>query len=154
MKILQMAFKALPQQQGTKVQAQQQGTKVQAQQQGTKVQAQQRVTNPILSAPKMNLQGPEKDMFVKSAQKPQETKKKEEYTNEDAMALMREELKDAMQEEELNTFMENLDGMCKYLNIEPKDLPINEEHPGNLTEDQRKQVFYLLKVDSLSPVTK
>ena len=136
MKILQMAFKALPQQQGTKV------------------QAQQRVTNSLLIKPNMKLQGPAKDMFVKSVQKPEETKKKEDYTNEDAMALMREELKDAMPEEELNTFMENLDGMCKYLNIEPKDLPINEEHPGNLTEDQRKQVFYFLKFYSLSPVTK
>ena len=103
----------------------------------------QNVSNPIKSAPKMMFKQLNKDTFEKS-----------EFTNEDAMALMREELKDAMPEEELNTFMENLDGMCKYLNIEPKDLPINEEHPGNLTEDQRKQVFYLLKVDSLSPVTK
>ena len=132
MKILQMAFKALPQQQGTKV------------------QAQQRVTNPILSAPKMNLQGPEKDMFVKSAQKPQETKKKEEYTNEDAMALMRKELQDAMTEKELDMYMKNLDEVCKQLEIEPKNLPINEEHPGNLTKDQRLQIFTLLKFDSLS----
>lgn len=135
MKILQMAFKALPQQQ-------------------TKVQAQQKVaTNPIFKAQKMNLQGPDRDMFVKTT-KVQDKKEKKEFSNEDAMALMREELKDSMPEKELNSFMEQLDGMCKYLEIEPKNLPINEEHPGNLTDDQRKQIFTLLKFDALAPITK
>lgn len=134
MKILQMAFKALPQQQ-------------------TKVQPQQRVTNPIFKAPKMNLQGPDKDMFVKTT-KVQDDNNKKEFSNEDAMKLMREELKDSMPEKELDTFMEQLDSMCKYLEIEPKNLPINEEHQGNLTDDQRKQIFTLLKFDALSPVTK
>ena len=62
-----MAFKALPQQQA-------------------KVQPQQRVTNPIFNAPKMNLQGPDRDMFVKTT-KAQDSKK--EFSNEDAMKLMR-----------------------------------------------------------------
>lgn len=135
MKILQMAFKALPQQQ-------------------TKVQAQQKVaTNPIFKAPKINLQGPDRDMFVKTT-KVQNKNEKKEFSNEDAMALMREELKDSMPKKELNSFMEQLDGMCKYLEIEPKNLPINEEHPGNLTDDQRKQIFTLLKFDALAPITK
>ena len=132
MKILQMAFKALPQQQA-------------------KVQPQQRVTNPIFKAQKMNLQGPDRDMFVKTT-KAQDSKK--EFSNEDAMKLMREELKDSMPEKELDNFMGELNGMCEYLEIEPKNLPINEEHPGNLTDDQRKQIFTLLKFDALSPVTK
>ena len=132
MKILQMAFKALPQQQA-------------------KVQPQQRVTNPIFKAQKMNLQGPDRDMFVKTT-KAQYSKK--EFSNEDAMKLMREELKDSMPEKELDNFMGELNGMCEYLEIEPKNLPINEEHPGNLTDDQRKQIFTLLKFDALSPVTK
>ena len=132
MKILQMAFKALPQQQA-------------------KVQPQQRVTNPIFKAQKINLQGPDRDMFVKTT-KAQDSKK--EFSNEDAMKLMREELKDSMPEKELDNFMGELNGMCEYLEIEPKNLPINEEHPGNLTDDQRKQIFTLLKFDALSPVTK
>ena len=107
MKILQMAFKALPQQQA-------------------KVQPQQRVTNPIFKAQKMNLQGPDRDMFVKTT-KAQYSKK--EFSNEDAMKLMREELKDSMPEKELDNFMGELNGMCEYLEIEPKNLPINEEHP-------------------------
>lgn len=127
-----MAFKALPQQQA-------------------KVQPQQRVTNPIFKAQKMNLQGPDRDMFVKTT-KAQYSKK--EFSNEDAMKLMREELKDSMPEKELDNFMDELNGMCEYLEIEPKNLPINEEHPGNLTDDQRKQIFTLLKFDALSPVTK
>ena len=132
MKILQMAFKALPQQQA-------------------KVQPQQRVPNPIFKAQKMNLQGPDRDMFVKTT-KAQYSKK--EFSNEDAMKLMREELKDSMPEKELDNFMGELNAMCEYLEIEPKNLPINEEHPGNLTDDQRKQIFTLLKFDALSPVTK
>lgn len=127
-----MAFKALPQQQA-------------------KVQPQQRVTNPIFKAKKMNLQGPDRDMFVKTT-KAQYSKK--EFSNEDAMKLMREELKDSMPEKELDNFMGEFNGMCEYLEIEPKNLPINEEHPGNLTDDQRKQIFTLLKFDALSPVTK
>ena len=107
MKILQMAFKALPQQQA-------------------KVQPQQRVTNPIFKAPKMNLQGPDRDMFVKTT-RAQDSKK--EFSNEDAMKLMREELKDSMPEKELDNFMGELNGMCEYLEIDPKNLPINEEHP-------------------------
>lgn len=135
MKILQMAFKALPQQQ-------------------TKVQPQQRVTNPIFKAPKMNLQGPDKDMFVRTTKAQDTTNNKKEFSNEDAMKLMREELKDSMPEKELDTFMEQLDSMCKYLEIEPKNLPINEDHQGNLTDDQRKQIFTLLKFDALAPITK
>ena len=102
-----------------------------------------RVSNPIKSAqmPKMALKTLDKDVFEKSPKK--------EFTNEDAMALMREELKDAMSEKELNSYMKNLDEACKQLEIEPKNLPINEEHPGNLTKDQRLQIFTLLKYDSL-----
>lgn len=102
----------------------------------------QRVSNPIKSAPKMTFRTLDKDVFEKSPKK--------EFTNEDAMALMREELKDAMTEKELDNYMKTLDDACKQLEIEPKNLPINEEHPGNLTKDQRLQIFTLLKFDSLS----
>lgn len=100
------------------------------------------VSNPIKSAPKMTLKTLDKDVFEKSPKK--------EFTNDDAMALMREELKNAMTEKELDAYMKNLDDACKQLEIEPKNLPINEEHPGNLTKDQRLQIFTLLKYDSLS----
>ncbi len=99
----------------------------------------QNVSNPIKSAPKMMFKQLNKDTFEKS-----------EFTNEDAMALMRKELQDAMTEKELDMYMKNLDEVCKQLEIEPKNLPINEEHPGNLTKDQRLQIFTLLKYDSLS----
>ena len=80
----------------------------------------QRVSNPIKSAPKMTFRTLDK------------------------------ELKDAMTEKELDNYMKTLDDACKQLEIEPKNLPINEEHPGNLTKDQRLQIFTLLKFDSLS----
>lgn len=102
----------------------------------------QRMSNPVKSAPKMALKTLDKDVFEKNPKK--------EFTNEDAMALMREELKDAMSKKELDAYMKNLDDACKQLEIEPKNLPINEEHPGNLTKDQRLQIFTLLKYDSLS----
>lgn len=100
------------------------------------------VSKPVKSAPKMALKTLDKDVFEKSSKK--------EFTNEDAMALMRKELQDAMSEKELDTYMKNLDEACKQLEIEPKNLPINEEHPGNLTKVQRLQIFTLLKYDSLS----
>ena len=96
----------------------------------------QRMSNPVKSAPKMALKTLDKDVFEKSPKK--------EFTNEDAMALMREELKDAMSKKELDAYMKNLDDACKQLEIEPKNLPINEEHPGNLTKDQRLQIFTCL----------
>ena len=67
-------------------------------------------------AQKMNLQGPDRDMFVKTT-KAQDSKK--EFSNEDAMKLMREELKDSMPEKELDNFMGELNAMCEYLEIEP-----------------------------------
>ncbi len=102
----------------------------------------QRVSNPIKSTPKMLFKFLDKDVFEKNP--------KAEFSNEDAMALMRKELQDSMTEKELDTYMKNLDEACKQLEIEPKNLPINEEHPGNLTKDQRLQIFTLLKFDSLS----
>ena len=33
--------------------------------------------------------------------------------------------------------------ICKYLGIEPRNLPINQEYQGNLTNDQRTQVIFL-----------
>lgn len=105
--------------------------------------AQARMSNPVklTQMPKMALKTLDKDVFEKSPKK--------EFTNEDAMALMRNELKDAMTEKELESYMKTLDDACKQLEIEPKNLPINEEHPGNLTKDQRLQIFTLLKYDSL-----
>ena len=91
----------------------------------------QRMSNPVKSAPKMALKTLDKDVFEKSPKK--------EFTNEDAMS-----------KKELDAYMKNLDDACKQLEIEPKNLPINEEHPGNLTKDQRLQIFTLLKYDSLS----
>lgn len=91
----------------------------------------QRMSNPVKFAPKMVLKTLDKDVFEKSPKK--------EFTNEDAMS-----------KKELDAYMKNLDDACKQLEIEPKNLPINEEHPGNLTKDQRLQIFTLLKYDSLS----
>lgn len=107
----------------------------------SKVQQVMGVANPIKQQKTLNLQGPDKDVFEKSTKK--------EFSNDDAMKLMREELKDAMSEKELDNYMEFLAKSCEQLEIEPKNLPINEEHPGNLTEDQRKQLFFLMKYDSM-----
>lgn len=107
------------------------------------------VTNPVKKQfGKVNLQGPDRDVFQKSTEVRQsgnvgktQAVPKKEYTNEDALALMEEELKGSMDEMELKTYMTVVELTCKDLKIEPKNLPINEEHPGNLTKEQSEKLF-------------
>ena len=83
---------------------------------------------------KINFQGQNSDTFISSS---------ESFSNEDAMELIRAILQEGMKPEELDEQISNFERICGYLGIEPKDLPINQEHQGSLTDDQKMQITFL-----------
>ncbi len=83
---------------------------------------------------KINFQGQNSDTFTSSL---------ESFSNEDAMELIRAILQEAMEPKELEEQISNFRRICGYLGIEPKDLPINQEHKGSLTNDQKMQIAFL-----------
>ena len=68
-----------------------------------------------------------------------------DFSNEMAINLLRTKLAKCMTQEEIEDCMQSFEKICKELGIEPKNLPIDEEHPGNLTDKQRKQFFLTVK---------
>lgn len=62
------------------------------------------------------------------------------FTNNDAINLLKKELAPSMPENSVNKYVETMKNICKKLNIQFKDLPINKEHPGNLNSEQSKTV--------------
>lgn len=62
------------------------------------------------------------------------------FTNNDAVNLLKKELAPSMPEKTVNKYVETMKNICKKLNIQFKDLPINKEHPGNLNSEQSKAV--------------
>ena len=84
---------------------------------------------------KINFQGQNTDTFISSS---------ESFSNEDAMELIRAILQEGMKPEELDEQISNFERICGYLGIEPKDLPINQEHQGSLTDDQKMQMAFLI----------
>ena len=87
---------------------------------------------------KVNFQRQNQDTFTKS----------DSFSNEDALKLTRQELQKYMTQEETDTYMKKLEKMCNDLGIEPKNLSINKEHPGNLKDYQRQQMTFLVKEDT------
>lgn len=83
---------------------------------------------------KINFQGQNTDTFISSS---------ESFSNEDAMELIRAILQEGMKPEELDEQISNFESICGYLGIEPKDLPINRDHQGRLTDDQKMQIIFL-----------
>ena len=83
---------------------------------------------------KINFQGQNTDTFTSSS---------ESFSNEDAMELIRAILQEGMKPEELDEQISNFESICGYLGIEPKDLPINQDHQGSLTDDQKMQIIFL-----------
>lgn len=43
--------------------------------------------------------------------------------------------------QEADVWVEKLNNICKKLGISPMNLPICEEHPGNLTREQKHKLF-------------
>lgn len=97
--------------------------------------------NPSLSqkvfsrSAKINFQAQNQDTFTKT----------EDFLDEEALELFRAKLSKCMDEEKLESCMQKLKEMCAQLEIEPRDLPIDKEHPGNLEDYQRKQFAFLVK---------
>ena len=83
---------------------------------------------------KINFQGQNSDTFTSSS---------ESFSNEDALKLIRAILQESMGPDEAEEQINNFIRICKYLGIEPRNLPINQEYQGNLTNDQRTQVIFL-----------
>ena len=84
---------------------------------------------------KINFQGQNSDTFTSSS---------ESFSNEDAMELIRAILQEkGMNPEELDEQISNLESICEYLGIEPRHLPINQDHQGSLTGDQKMQIAFL-----------
>ena len=89
---------------------------------------------------KVNFRAQSNDTFTKSSR----------FSNEDAIKLLKTELQRYMTPKESDIYMKKIIGMCKELEIEPKNLPINEEHRGNLKDYQRQQMSFLVKEDIFS----
>ena len=88
----------------------------------------------------INFQSQNQDTFSKTHR----------FTNDDALRLLRTELQECMNSRELDIYIKKIVEMCKRLEIEPKNLPINKEHPGNLKDYQRQQMTFLVKEDAIS----
>ena len=90
----------------------------------------------VFSRPaKINFQAQNQDTFTKT----------EDFSNEKALELFRAKLSKCMDEQKLESYMQKLKEMCAQLEIEPRDLPIDEEHPGNLKNYQYTQLAFLVK---------
>lgn len=68
------------------------------------------------------------------------TKFNKQFTNNDAVNLLKKDLIPSMPEKTIASYIENMKNICKKLKIQFKDLPINKEHPGNLSREQSKAV--------------
>lgn len=62
-------------------------------------------------------------------------------TNKAALRLMADELSSGMQKSSINYWIKQLQKICQRLKIEPKRLPINNNHPGNLTDVERLDIL-------------
>ena len=89
---------------------------------------------------KVNFQRRNQDTFTKSSS----------FSNEDALRLIRTELQNYMEQEDIDIYMKKLQEMCNRLGIEPKKLPINKNHPGDLKPYQWQQISFLVKEDAIS----
>ena len=69
------------------------------------------------------------------------TMKNIEYTDNAAIDLFKKELKGQIPNNEIDEWVQKVKNICLELNISPKNLPINKEHPGNLTIMQNKNLF-------------
>lgn len=79
------------------------------------------------------------------------------FTDRQALQLLKAELTNGMPEKEANDWVNKIKQTCEKFNIQPKNLPINEEHPGALTDKQNSNIFteilYSVFNDNLSSKT-
>ena len=62
-------------------------------------------------------------------------------SDELALDTLKKELSDKMDTAEIKTWTDRVVSICKQMKIEPKQLPINPELPGNLTREQNREFF-------------
>jgi hypothetical protein len=64
-----------------------------------------------------------------------------QFTDKAALKLLEDELCIGMPKEDIVDWMKKVKHTCKKFGIAPKRLPINSEHPGNLTGVERSNIF-------------
>ena len=66
-------------------------------------------------------------------------KSTQKFSNNDARKLLKEELLPSMPENKINLYIEKVNKVCEKLKIQFNQLPINKEHPGNLSPDKNHE---------------
>lgn len=69
-------------------------------------------------------------------------------SDELALNTLKKELSDKMDSAEIKTWTDRVVSICKQMKIEPKQLPINPDLPGNLTREQNRE-FYKYVLDTI-----
>ena len=62
-------------------------------------------------------------------------------SDELALDTLKKELSGKMDSAEIETWTDRVVSICKQMKIEPKQLPINPDLPGNLTREQNREFF-------------
>lgn len=68
-------------------------------------------------------------------------------SNEAAIDTLQKKLSETMTESEIQKWTKNILSICEKLKIEPKQLPISPELPGNLTPEQNSQIYEEVLLD-------
>ncbi len=68
-------------------------------------------------------------------------------SNEVAIDALQKKLAETMTKSEVQKWTERVFSICDKLKIEPKQLPISPDLPGNLTPEQNSQIFEEVLLD-------
>ena len=68
-------------------------------------------------------------------------------SNEVAIDTLKKELSTTMTTGEIKKWTDKIISICDKMKIEPKQLPINPDLPGNLTPEQNSQIFEEVLLD-------
>lgn len=61
-------------------------------------------------------------------------------SNEAALETLQKKLSETMSQSDIKKWTDKILSICDKLKIEPKQLPISTDFPGNLTPEQNKQI--------------
>ena len=70
------------------------------------------------------------------------------FSDQYALDTLQKELSGKMSTNEIKKWTDKVVSICNKLKIEPKQLPINPDLPGNLTREQNKQFFKEFVLDT------
>lgn len=71
----------------------------------------------------------------------QESKLKEEIEDTIVLSVLRKELSERMEENDVNKWMDTICTICKRAGIAPRKLPVNKDFPGSLTPDENHEIY-------------